>query len=359
MKKMCLYIVLISLFNLCTSKKQQETVDFDLLNPEQKSEIIEKTSADILKDSTNPDLYSLRGRAYFATGEYYKAVQDFMNALRNTNDFETKKHLYINLGKSWLNLEKPDSAYSFFRGAGVLDYKDADAYGYMSIAAGRMELYQLAFWPANLMMRDFRHSEVFSLDSLDVLKNIFSKKAFRDLPDPDSIYSDNPLIYEDLAYYLAFKEKYDKAVKLYTKAINLRQERMDSLSTESPLYELEKYILAGDFYMRGNNRNSKGDSQKAIDDYNTAIDIYKGNWYFYQNRGFSYHLKEMDNEAMEDFTKAIEIDPGNESSYHYRALTYLLSGDKKRAMEDAKIAKKLNPYHPAIDKLISDIQKAE
>jgi tetratricopeptide (TPR) repeat protein len=137
----------------------------------------------------------------------------------------------------------------------------------------------------------------------------------------------------------------------------MRNEHLNSLSKNSPVYELEQILIAGDYYLRGNSWNSNGSQKNALRDFTSAIEIYDGNWFFYQNRGFTFYITNKYEEAIEDYTKAIEIDANNEASYFQRATVYHETGNKKQALEDAKVAYKLNPIHPSIETLLKEIQK--
>ncbi len=67
----------------------------------------------------------------------------------------------------------------------------------------------------------------------------------------------------------------------------------------------------------------KGEYDRAIDDYNKAIEINPKNSMAYNNRGFVYdiHKGEYD-KAINDYNKAIEINPKDDMAYTDRGNAY-------------------------------------
>ncbi len=99
------------------------------------------------------------------------------------------------------------------------------------------------------------------------------------------------------------KKDYDKAIKDYNEAINI-----------SSNYELA-------FYNRGLAWFAKKEYDKAIEDYSNAIKHnpdYKDEYYL--NRGHARKAKEEYEKAIYDYTKAIKINPDFENAYYSRGL---------------------------------------
>ncbi len=86
---------------------------------------------------------------------------------------------------------------------------------------------------------------------------------------------------------------------------------------------------------RGIVYGKKNDLERAIDDFNKAIAIYPGYAKAYNSRGIAYFKKGGLGQAVSDFSKAIEIDPGYAAAYHNRAAAYLEKKQYDEAWADA------------------------
>jgi tetratricopeptide (TPR) repeat protein len=85
---------------------------------------------------------------------------------------------------------------------------------------------------------------------------------------------------------------------------------------------------ASAYVKRGDANFSKNDNDRAISDYNIAIDIDPSNADAYVNRGIAYFTESNYDKAISDETKAIEIKPEkNALAYYYLGVAYSLKGD--------------------------------
>lgn len=160
------------------------------------------------------------------------------------------------------------------------------------------------------------------------------------------------------------------------------------------------------YYHRGNTLYEKGDYEKAIEAYNTAIilnptfseayfnrglchynlkNFDKGiadysksaeldpkNPVIYNNRGDAYYRKQQFNEAIEDYDRALALNPKYLKAFYNRGLAYACLQDYEKAVEDFTEVIKLNSsfseaYHirglaydylNQLDKAIADYDKA-
>ena len=160
------------------------------------------------------------------------------------------------------------------------------------------------------------------------------------------------------------------------------------------------------YYHRGNTLYEKGDYDKAIEAYNTAIilnptfseayfnrglchynlkNFDKGiadyaksaeldpkNPVIYNNRGDAYYRKQQFNEAIEDYERALALNPKYLKAFYNRGLAYACLQDYEKAVEDFTEVVKLNSsfseaYHirglaydylNQLDKAIADYDKA-
>ena len=110
--------------------------------------------------------------------------------------------------------------------------------------------------------------------------------------------------------------KYDKAIEDFNKAIELNPD------------------LAVAYYNRGNTYVELGEYDRAIKDYDKAIELNKDYAVAYNNRGFAYVGLGKYNRAIEDFNKAIKLNPDDAKAYYNRGLAYAELGEHERARED-------------------------
>ncbi len=133
--------------------------------------------------------------------------------------------------------------------------------------------------------------------------------------------SEDKNIYKVYAYnnrgiIYAEKGDYDKAIDDYTTAISLD----------------EKYVNA--YNGRGIAYAEKGDYDKAIDDYTTAISLDEKYTKAYYNRGIAYKAKGDYNKAIDDYTTAIKLDDKYVYAYNNRGIAYVHKGEYDKAIKD-------------------------
>ncbi|MDR1346049.1 MAG: tetratricopeptide repeat protein [Bacteroidales bacterium] len=107
--------------------------------------------------------------------------------------------------------------------------------------------------------------------------------------------------------------------------------------------EEERRKQAAKFFTRGNTYYDKCDYDKAIEDYNKAIELNPDDANAYNNRGNAYALKCDYDKAIEDYNKSIELEPGLAEVYNNRGNIYAEKGDYDHAIEDYNKTITLNP----------------
>ena len=100
-------------------------------------------------------------------------------------------------------------------------------------------------------------------------------------------------------------------------------------------------------YTTGCSYLEKGQWDKAIAEYNEAIELDPKYVEAYFNRGNAYDEKGQYKQAISDFTKAIEINPRFAEAYNNRALSSYFKREYDKAWEDVHKAQNLGyQVHP-------------
>jgi len=123
-------------------------------------------------------------------------------------------------------------------------------------------------------------------------------------------------------------KKYDDAIKAYDKAIELDPEPDNA---------------AGAYFGRGVVYNMKGQLDRAIEDFNKAIELYPDYAHVYVSRGYVYSRKGQYDKAIMNFNKAIELYPDYANTYFGRGLAYYMKGQYDRAILDYNKTIELDP----------------
>jgi len=80
--------------------------------------------------------------------------------------------------------------------------------------------------------------------------------------------------------------------------------------------------LAIAFYNRGNSYRSKGQPDRAIEDYDQAIRLNPIYALAFYNRGNAYNGKGQPDRAIEDYDQAIRLNPNYADAFSNRGLVY-------------------------------------
>lgn len=126
----------------------------------------------------------------------------------------------------------------------------------------------------------------------------------------------------------ANQQEYYEAVTYFSKAIKLS-------STDD--------ARANSYYNRGTANARLGDYNRAIQDFNMAIELNPQYAEAYNNRGSAKAELEQYTEAIQDYNQAIKLNSQDAKIYHNRGTAKFRSGDYNRAIKDYDEAIKLNP----------------
>lgn len=105
-------------------------------------------------------------------------------------------------------------------------------------------------------------------------------------------------------------------------------------------------IVKADAYcIRGADYAKKGEYDKAVSDFNKALEINPKDAEAYYNRGSIYYWKNQYILAISDYTKAIEINPRHFKPYRNRGGAYTEIGEHDLAISDFTKVIEINPRY--------------
>jgi tetratricopeptide (TPR) repeat protein len=111
------------------------------------------------------------------------------------------------------------------------------------------------------------------------------------------------------------------------------------------LGRLEEPADAAGFHSRGNRYSRNGAYERAIEDYNRAIELDGAFAEAYYDRGFSLYELGLYDEAITDLTQAIELNPEADHYYGQRSLVYLFIDRIDLAQLDQEMSDTLRNRH--------------
>ena len=158
-------------------------------------------------------------------------------------------------------------------------------------------------------------------------------------------------------YSAARSKQYDRAISSFTAALQTKPDKSIAFFT---------------YFFRAMAYSEKGQLDKALSDFNTAIQLNSKYAPAYLNRGNAYSRIGNTDKAVNDCTAAIQLNPKNAAAYYNRAIHYGNKRDYKLAIRDSTVALQLDPkyanayhnrgaFHADIgefDKAIADLSEA-
>ena len=206
-----------------------------------------------------------------------------------------------------------------------------------------------------------------NLDDLeDLVRNDEKEKAYGLIREDRSI-SAEILINEGLSFGII--GEYNLSISYFELAEKISQDEKNKEKTRKSLaaaynnrgnayYRLNQYEKAiEDFNMaiefnpkyakayrnRGNVHFKLNQYEKAIEDYKKAMGLNPNLAEAYNNRGLAYHKLNQYEEAIKDYKKAIELDPRGANAYYNRGNAYRGLNQYEEAIKDYKKAIELDP----------------
>jgi tetratricopeptide (TPR) repeat protein len=312
--------------------------------------------------------YITAGRDYARAGEFDKAIVEFSTAIElNPNAAEA----YFWRGNVYYNLQKDKEAFVDCNQALNLNPNYVEAYYLRALLYLISEQTDLAIADCSqaiVLQPDYM--DAYYLRGTAYLNMHDYNNAEIDYNYAVGLTSDTEeliMCYHNLSLVFLGTGEYDKAIAYCNKGIELG-DNSAYIDRGMAYLKQKEYDRAIDDYTnvidRGpdecvsvayNNRaealNFKGEYAKALVDANKAIELslddgafYDGE--FYDTRGYIYCLSGDSDKALADFNTAIDLG-GTSSSpifYYHRALTYRDKGDKTAAVADCIKAVTLDTY---------------
>lgn len=282
-------------------------------NLKQPEKAIPDFSTCISLDPYNAEAYSSRALAYADLGMIEKAFEGFSTAMKldpeEDGPYIHRATLYGKLGKEAEAQEDWRTAEALRSHKGAEYYSAALAHNPQNIGARYLR--------AKAFLRSAQYRS--ALDDLSQIIRI----------DPSATQ----------AYYLrgqawAKLKNFDKAVEDYSIAIN-----QDPSGAQARKWE--KTLLGGRdcvYAARASLLSLRGQDQRAIEDYSTAISLNPNSMGNYLSRGTSYGNLNNHWRALADKTEAIKLASKNPLLYESRGLTHVSLRQYKQAVDDFSTA---------------------
>jgi tetratricopeptide (TPR) repeat protein len=269
----------------------------------------------IRKDPKNSQVYHYRGLANNARGKFEEASKDFAEEIRvNPKAAADTFELGMEV------LKKGDSGFAVACFIAVIrhDAKNAEAYYFRALG-------YIGMWNYDQAIKDFtetirlnpKHAQAYvKRGNLFVEKKMYEK----------AIEDHKKAIELDATYALAniirgnsYREiKNYRAIEDFSVVFQPKSNRVDP----SP------YIDRGNAYL------DSSEYDKAIEDFDRAIQISQRHALIYVARGRAFQGKKSFDRAIQDYSEAIRLDPNNPEAYHKRSQVYRAKGDLTKARAD-------------------------
>ncbi len=233
----------------------------------------------------------------------------------------------------------------------------ADRYGYIPFIALAMLLFYIGRQlvqhrrarPAPLIMAGavfLLLLTVATAQRIPVWKN--TGTILRDLMEKEPTY---PITYYNLGFYYAENNQTEKAIKNYSRAIELAPHFTQALNNRSAIYMItgqyqkakpdiqkfikihpdadpSKYLNLGQIY------REEGDYEKALEHYRIAVDMNPEMFNAWYNIAYILITTGKHQEALNPVNQALELKPGNSQTYLARGMVHVGLKQYKKALAD-------------------------
>ena len=255
-----------------------------------------------------------RAKNYRKIKQYQKAIDDYTEAI-SWMPAGPPSMTFADRGDAFMELEKPAEA--------IKDYDKA-------IQSNRKQNKELN--------KNDSNSKTDTLSSEYLVKKAEAYASLEKYDKATENYNNAMDAIDDLPPYKG--AIYEKLGMLY-RSLGINQEAIKALSLAIKYLPLagENPIVA--YLELGNAYSDIGDNKEALRVCSEIIKLYPNADLGYLRRGYKYYETDDYNRAIIDFNKAIDLKPTNQFAYYYRALTRIRLEQHKQATEDLRIAARL------------------
>jgi tetratricopeptide (TPR) repeat protein len=325
----------------------------------------------------NAQCWSLRGSLYFELKEYQKVIYDCTKAIEiNSNNTED----WYNRGDSYYVLKNYRKAIDDYIKAINLNSNNDLYWNDLTSFNHHNENCNSVYW-------NRRGNAYYNLKQYQEAVEDYSK-AIELSPNNATYWSNRGDAYSKLNEYHKAIEDFSKAIQInYHSDKSTYLEEIGETFYHDPYSGSEKYNQSCYHNSRGNIYSQLNEYQKAIDDFNEAIELYPTNAKCWNNRGNAFrliscdkfieykekidniHIAEMNywdsiesssiswnyyrkpinlksnqyEQAVEDYSKAIQFSPDNAEYWNNRGIAYFKSRQYLASVEDHTKAIEINP----------------
>ena len=281
---------------------------------------IEDYFAAIELDPEFAQAYNYRGRAYAEQGEYDLAIEDYFAAIELDPEFASA---YFNRGVAYVVQREFDWAVADYTVVIGLNPQDASAYLARGVAYFLLGECERAIEDIDRAISMSPDSDTYSEVRDHVVRLCGDSAEYDQAIDDDP---DDPANWHLRGLYYSEREEYVSAVDDYTQALEM-------VATGGDAAEI--YSDRGLAWAR------LGDDERAMADFDRAIE---GNpnlaeaWY---NRGLAWRRRGEHGNAVLDFTRAIGVRPDYALAYYGRSISHGVLGNGEQAAADFERAREL------------------
>ena len=261
-------------------------------------------------EPNNPVIYHNRGCAYKLKKDFDKAIADFTRAIELDPNYSDA---YNNCGTIYESQKRFDDAYNDYSRAVDANPDNVVALNNRGLLTGKMADYK--------QKSGYDAGEIYARAIADFNRAIELK------PDYAEAYQNRG------AVYACMGGKDDSAAKDLTRAIEL--------GINTP----EIFVTRGSCY-------SGVDANRALADFNRALELDPNYGTAYNNRGMIYFDQKDYQRAIADFNRAVELGSDLTSAFNNLGLCYYQLGDYDKAIDCYNRALSVNyNYQPAIQNM--------
>ena len=279
----------------------------------------DKKASSAPAQSQDPVFYFNRGLAYNDKGEYGKAIGDYDKVIELSPELPdaycARGMAYCGRAMKQMNRAEIEKALSDYDKAIKLDPAFTEAYLMRGLAHKLSGKYDKALADYNKALE----LDPANASAKDSIKQLQDERASA---PPEG---KNPAFYCERGSAYLNGGEVDKALADFNKAVEL-----------NPGLALA-YCNRGSVYI------SKNEYDKALSDLNKAIELVPDFSMAYNNRGMVYKKRGEYEKALSDYNKAIELDHENVVFYNNRAQAYEEKGEYDKSISDSNKALELSP----------------